>query len=234
MEDAFQKLTWTDDETGITMGYRLFVPADYTPATSWPLVLLLHGAGESGSDNEAQIVSYQGATVWAKPAEQARHPCFVLAPKNPKVHGAFTLSPYGNRGWTSLLSRGFGSPYHGEAPLAAAYNLLRKVMGEYSIDADRLYATGLSTGGFGVFALGATHPDAFAGIVSVCGGLDPALHRAPEWDPLHRLLGPQLLGACLCRCRDAGLAVRPAQGHPLAARFAAICSQETTFQNAVT
>jgi predicted esterase len=173
VEDAFQRLTWVDEETGISMGYRLFVPAGYTPDRQWPLVLFLHGAGESGSDNDAQIVSYQAATVWAKPAEQARHPCFVLAPQNPKITGAFTLSPYGNRGWTTLLSRGFGSPYQPEPPLAAVYTLLKKVLGEYAIDQDRLYATGLSMGGFGIFALNAAHPDTFAAVVSVCGGLDP-------------------------------------------------------------
>jgi predicted esterase len=177
VEEAFQRLTWVDEQTGISMGYRLFVPPGYTPDRPLPLVLFLHGAGESGSDNDAQVVSYQAATIWAKPAEQARHPCFVLAPQNPKVTGPFALSPYGSRGWTTLLSRGFGSPYQPEAPLDAVYALLRNVMREYAIDQGRLYATGLSMGGFGIFALNVAHPDTFAAIVSVCGGLDP--ERAP-------------------------------------------------------
>jgi predicted esterase len=185
VENAFLKLSYADEETGVTMVYRLFVPPGYTPSKSWPLVLFLHGAGESGSDNNAQLVSNRSASVWAKPDEQARHACFVLAPQNPMVLGAFALSPYGARGWTSLLSRGFGSPFQPEAPLAAVYNLLQKLMGEFSIDANRLYATGLSMGGFGVMALNAAHPETFAAIVSVCGGLDPAqapkLARKPIW-----------------------------------------------------
>jgi predicted esterase len=183
--DGFRRSIFTDPKTGLTIGYRLFVPADYDPSIPLPLVLFLHGAGESGSDNTIQLIASQGATVWAKPGEQARHPCFVLAPQNPRFPGEPVLQPYGGKGWTSLLRQGFGSPFQPEPSLETVYDLLQAIMGELNVDRGRVYATGLSMGGFGVLALGAAHPDLFAAIVSVCGGLDPslgqALARTPIW-----------------------------------------------------
>jgi predicted peptidase len=58
-------------------------------------------------------------------------------------------------------------------------------MADYNVDRNRVYATGLSMGGFGVFAMNVDHPDAFAAIVAICGGLDPAraavLANKPIW-----------------------------------------------------
>jgi predicted peptidase len=181
----FKKLSFQDPGTGVTLGYRLFVPESPGPAGGYPLVLFLHGAGESGSDNEAQLTANQGATVWARPEEQARHPCVVLAPQNPKDPAATAAWDFGKNGWTSLMGHGFGQPFDPEPSLRAAYALLRKVMEQYPVDPRRVYATGLSMGGFGVYAMAAEHPGTFAAVVGICGGLDPsraaALAGTPVW-----------------------------------------------------
>jgi predicted peptidase len=165
--DTFKKMTYRDPGTGMTMGYRLFVPPGYDRTKSYPLVFFLHGAGESGNDNEMQLTANQGATIWAKPPEQARHPCFVLAPQNP-------LGDSGRKGWTTLIRLGFGDPFRPEPALATAFAVLQRVMADYNVDRKRVYATGLSMGGFGVFAMNVDHPDTFAAVVGICGGLDPA------------------------------------------------------------
>ena len=183
--DSFKKMTFHDPATGVTMGYRLFVPEGYDSTRSYPLVLFLHGAGESGSDNEHQLTANQGATIWAKPREQARHPCFVLAPQNPKDPEATSPEDFGRRGWTTLLRRGFADPFKSEPALETAFRVLQQVMADYRIDRKRVYATGLSMGCFGVFAMNVDHPDAFAAVVGICGGLDPAKAAAladkPVW-----------------------------------------------------
>ncbi len=172
--DSFKKLNFHDPATGVTMGYRLFVPEGYDSTKSYPLVLFLHGAGESGSDNEIHLTASQGATVWAKPQEQARHPCFVLAPQNPKDPEAASPDNFGRMGWTTLMRWGFTAPYKPEPALETAFAILELVMADYSVDRNRVYATGLSMGCFGVFAMNVSHPDTFAAIVGICGGLDPA------------------------------------------------------------
>ncbi len=80
------------DETGVLpygLPYRLFVPKDYNEKISYPLVLGLHGAGERGTDNQAQ--GRNGLLSWAQPAVQNNHPSFVLLPQCPQSAGTFQL-----------------------------------------------------------------------------------------------------------------------------------------------
>ena len=48
--------------------------------------------------------------------------------------------------------------------------LLEEVTGKVHVDPARVYLTGLSMGGFGVWSIGLRHPQRFAAIVPVCGG----------------------------------------------------------------
>jgi len=166
--DKFSEFTYTDIETGTTMSYRLFKPVNYNPAQAYPLVLFLHGSGERGTDNKAQLIANQGATIWAKPEEQAKHPSFVLAPQ-----ARYT--------WTGD-SVDTNNP---QEDLNMAAKVLHRVIESYHIDKNRLYATGVSDGGFGVWALNEIYPDLFAALVPVCGGGDPSqaykLVNKPIW-----------------------------------------------------
>jgi predicted peptidase len=56
--------------------YRLLIPKDYTPAKAWPLIVWLHGSGEKGTDNSAQLVNING-TFWM--ARIARPSCWRLS-----------------------------------------------------------------------------------------------------------------------------------------------------------
>src|ERR1700704_4536054 len=47
--------------------YQVYVPAAYTPAQRWPLVLFLHGSGERGSDNAAQLREGLAPAIRAHP-----------------------------------------------------------------------------------------------------------------------------------------------------------------------
>lgn len=48
--------------------------------------------------------------------------------------------------------------------------LLQDVSQQFNTDPRRVYLTGLSMGGFGVWSLGVRHPDVFAALVPICGG----------------------------------------------------------------
>ncbi len=190
----FLRLRYDDEETGLSMTYRLFVPAGADrPAgaaggSKYPLVLYLHGAGELDTDDDALLVGNQGPAVWARPEEQAKRPCFILAPHCSRSSGG--PGPGAPLGWTSLMkygpdASGGRTPFTPTELLSVAYRILEKVGAEYAVDADRIYLTGLSMGGFGAWALALDHPETFAALVPICGGGDPArlgrIAKLPIW-----------------------------------------------------
>src|SRR5262249_60927153 len=79
----FEKRTFKD-AAGKELHYRLLKPEGYDPAsaTAYPLVIFLHGAGERGDDNEAQLK--HGAREFARAETRKKHPCFLIAPQCPK------------------------------------------------------------------------------------------------------------------------------------------------------
>lgn len=63
--------------------------------------------------------------------------------------------------------------------------LLDELTAKLKVDADRVYLTGLSMGGYGTWALAAHSPNRFAAIVPICGGGDPfsakRIAKLPAW-----------------------------------------------------
>jgi hypothetical protein len=77
---------------GGRMPYRLSTPARVKSGRSYPLVVFLHGAAGSGTDNVKQLqgANVFGALVWTLPENQKRPPAFVLAPQS-DVNWACTI-----------------------------------------------------------------------------------------------------------------------------------------------
>ncbi len=55
----------------------------------------------------------------------------------------------------------------------ALEKLLDEIVAKYPVDKSRVYLTGLSLGGYGVWSLGLTRPERFAALVPICGGGEP-------------------------------------------------------------
>ncbi len=132
---------------GRTYPYTVYVPRGFTSEKAWPVVLFLHGAGERGDDGVRQLQIGAAAAIRSHPE---RVPAVVVFPQ----------CPAGER-W-------IGEP--AEAALAA----LEKTMAAYHGDPKRVALTGLSLGGYGTWHLALLHPDRFAALVPVCGGIVPA------------------------------------------------------------
>jgi predicted peptidase len=144
---------------GETLPYRLLVPQAYDAQKKYPIVLFLHGAGERGNDNEAQLKHAQFLRLTSDP----KHPCFVVAPQCPA-----------DDTWAGLR---LAMPYRTEEatkPMRLVMQLLDALDKEYSIDPARRYVTGLSMGGFGSFDLCVRRPKEIAAAIPVCGGGDTA------------------------------------------------------------
>lgn len=161
---------------GDTLAYRLLVP-DYDTMRKYPLVVFLHGSGERGTDNEAQLK--WGAMNFATDQAMAAHQAIVLAPQ----------CPPGAR-WDNFERPGKGSrklTLNADPSKQAILlvNLIGQLSRQMAIDTNRIYITGLSMGGFGTFDLIQRYPSLFAAAVPVCGGGDStkvaSIAHLPIW-----------------------------------------------------
>jgi predicted peptidase len=146
--------------TGKTLPYRLWKPAHYDSLRSCPLILFLHGAGERGDDNEAQLKNDEFLNLVLDP----QHPAILVAPQCPK-----------DQWWSQIefdRSRPQGFSPEPTEPMRLTMELLDSLEKELRIDPARRYVTGLSMGGFGTIDLLMRRPGYFAAAVPICGGGD--------------------------------------------------------------
>ena len=160
---------------GAKLPFRLLRPKNVVRGERYPLVVFLHGAGERGSDNNAQLKWC--AKDFAKPEVRMKHPCFVVVPQCPKG-GKWVDTPWDQ-------SRSFPMPNEPSPSMRSLIGLIDRLERELPIDSDRLYLGGLSMGGYGVWDLVARQPKRFAAAFPICGGGDPqqakSFAHVPIW-----------------------------------------------------
>lgn len=164
----FGQYRYSDKETGLTVPYLLYVPKNYDPAKKYPLVFALHGSGQRSQSLDMVLKRYKMATIWAEDSEAGINQCIVLAPQCESADDMVNWTPV-----QAFNNKKADSPYTATEWLDAAYRLLENVKNDYSIDTKRIYATGLSAGGFASYTIAIQYPDTFAAIVPICGGADP-------------------------------------------------------------
>lgn len=135
--------------------YRLFVPKELETGKRYPIVVFLHGLGECGVDNASHIVNNEGAAVWVNDQLAGGEPRFVLAPQCPDPKEPKPLFGQPTVRWTTPA-------------LHAILALLEDLQSAYPIDEQRMYLTGLSLGGYGVWMLQCMSMGKFAAVVSCC------------------------------------------------------------------
>ncbi|MDR1174908.1 MAG: hypothetical protein LBK83_05500 [Treponema sp.] len=170
--DEFIRDEYTDSETHITIKYNLFVPPSYMKKqeglADLPLILFLHGAGESGFDNRSQVSSYRQVQEYLKPAIQAENPSFVFMPQCPLTEER-SRGVFEEYGWYTYITGSNGQTCytHPSKSLKAVISaLLHNIIPNYNIDSQRIYAAGHSMGAGGVLAALIERPDIFAAAVS--------------------------------------------------------------------
>jgi MYXO-CTERM domain-containing protein len=188
-----------DTGTGFKLPYRLGKPPGYAAGgtTKYPLVVFLCGSGEAGTDNRLQISKNIGTntpgSVFTTAANQAKFPTFFIAPQTPDKDSA----------WLS------GTPQ-----IAAVLKLITALETEFSIDANRLYLTGLSIGGRGTWMLITENPTLFAAAIPMSGEGDPTMAakiaKIPIW-AFHGAMDPAIN---VKGSRDMIAAIEAAGGHP--------------------
>ncbi|RYY66000.1 MAG: phospholipase, partial [Chitinophagaceae bacterium] len=170
----FSRQSFVSDK-GDTLRYRMLEP-DYNKGRRYPLVIFLHGSGERGNDNEAQLK--WGVSAFASDENMSQFPAYVIAPQCPAGQQWGHFNNFGDVQGARLDA----AP---SKPMELVLALVRKLCAQGIIDTTRIYLTGLSMGGIGTFDALQRYPKLFAAAVPVCGGGDlsgaPVFAGVPIW-----------------------------------------------------
>ncbi len=130
----------TSDSTEV--GYLLYLPESFKPGTPLPVMLFLHGRGES--DGPLSVVAKWGPPLLITRGEKL--PYILVSPQCPKADN-----------WSSPTQQ------------VRLTELLDSIVAKFGGNKDRIYLTGLSMGGSGSWRMAADHPEKFAAVVPICG-----------------------------------------------------------------
>ncbi|PRP81318.1 dienelactone hydrolase [Planoprotostelium fungivorum] len=180
-------------------GYDYFVstPSGQKPERGWPLLLFLHGSGESqNGEGDIQytlrhgipkiILCYDRLKDGQEPKIDIPAYCQSENPSSDDFSGTpvpeevckfyaenfITVSP--------SLDKKYG--YGWKADVLNA--LLEEMLPNLEVDLDRVHITGFSMGGCGVWELGVYCSERFASLVPICGEVASNIHRTaqiPQW-----------------------------------------------------
>lgn len=159
-------MVWTADSIA-GLPCQVSLPADYDPGRRYPLVVSLHGSGERGTDNRAQLRNGLGDLAG-----------FV---RGPNVDAAIVVAPQ------IPTDQTFGGSWYGgeSAAQRQVADLVRDLQGRHSIDESHVIGVGFSMGAIGLWDLLVRQPGLFARAILIAGDLDDAtadaLVDAPIW-----------------------------------------------------
>jgi len=152
----------TAKANGQKLAYRLYVPSNYDPEKEYPLIVVLHGAGERGTDNEKQFANL--ILEIFKHKTSPIHNAIVLLPQCP-TGNQWVDTPWANCTYNTTTVKESDE-------LQTVMKVLTGLCETYSVDASRIYATGISMGGYGTWDLLMRHGDVFAAGIPICGAAD--------------------------------------------------------------
>ena len=133
---------------GLNREYKLYVPQNYSESTSVPLLLNLHGYTSDMTEQEV----YGDFRAIADTAN------FII------VHPNGTIDNSGNRFWNAFQ-------FPGVDDVSFLTALIDKISEDYNIDANRVYSTGMSNGGFMSYELACMLSDKITAVASVTGAM---------------------------------------------------------------
>ncbi len=169
---------------GDTLRYRLMLPENYDPSKKYPLVYFLHGAGERGSDNEAQLKN--GGSLFSGDSVRKGFPAIVVFPQCPQnsfwSNVTFAIDTAGRR---QFIFTDTAAP---TVAMVMAQALLDHLLKTYPVKTDQVYIAGLSMGGMGTYEIVDRNPKLFAAAIAICGGGNPATAnniKATSWWIFH-------------------------------------------------
>ena len=168
-EDFKREHFITDEDT---LNYRVLFPEDFSEEEKYPVVLVLHGAGERGDNNESQLV--HGSDVFLNEENREKFPAIVIFPQAPK-------DDY----WAKVEVKRDTMPFqfdfkNKEEPtksLNLVMEMMDSVVDQDFVKKDQVYVGGLSMGGMGTYEIIYKKPEMFAAAFAICGGANPEIAK---------------------------------------------------------
>lgn len=157
------------NEDGKKLPYRLMIPSRQSLPEPWPLIVWLHGSGERGSDNSAQMAHLAKTFL----VESGKCPALVMVPQCPDG--------------SSWLAVGLNAPPKITEPSRMIIATIAELQKEFPVDDRRIYIGGFSMGGCGTWDLLSRYPDLFAAAFPIAGppgdrkALAPVIRHIPIW-----------------------------------------------------
>jgi predicted peptidase len=150
-----------------TLPYRLLLPRNYDPHKTYPLLLFLHGSGERGIDNAAQLV--HGGDFFLRDSIRKNYPAIVVFPQCAEEDFWVTITEKND-------SLGKGLFYFENSKVTTSLRLvqllIKNIIKKKFVDPQKIYVGGLSMGGMGTFEIVRRSPELFAAAFVICGGAD--------------------------------------------------------------
>ena len=168
---------------GESFRYQVYVPSDYTPGKTWPVIVSLHGNGRQGTDGMLQT-----GTDFAIHIRENRAPFPAIV--------VFPQAKPGTRWFYPQMQR-----------LVMAE--LDRTIAEFSVDTTRLYLHGYSMGGTGSYRLAYKSPARFAAVVIVAGRVEPGVNYTREEIAIDRATNPVIANSDAFSALAAGLRTIP-------------------------
>lgn len=152
--DRFTQETYTDEQTGKSITYNLFLPSSYDESAAYPMVVFIADSSCVGTDATRSLTQGRGGLVWATDEWQAVHPSIVVVPTYPETilddHDGYTTTDY-----VELTKR-----------------FIDYMSATYAVDTSRIFGTGQSMGCMTTLILASEYPGLYAGCMFVDGQWD--------------------------------------------------------------
>lgn len=160
----FKTFVFNDTKSDVVIEYNLYIPESYDETKTYPLVMFIPDSSLVDKGLEASLTQGWGGLIWATDSEQAKHESFVLVPT---YTGGIT-----NDSENSKMRSIVNDNYQTSDDVDATARLVESICDTYSINTDKIYATGQSMGCMTSMYLNANYPDLFAASIFVGGQWD--------------------------------------------------------------
>jgi len=137
------------------VNYQVYLPTGYQGKKRWPVIVFLHGAGERGNDSLLPTKVGLGNAIRQQPL---KFPAISIFPQCPE-----------EQWWSTPICE------------QIALQSLTEVKKHFLTDNKRIYLTGLSMGGYGVWHLASKTPDIWSALYVISGRVKPGGgHKAAQ------------------------------------------------------